>query len=186
MHGMGWLILAAFLIAVLGWMRHQKQRTADVEQDAARTFHPYRLDVKLATDPAARQIQVTRATSIAALLALPPGAGGARTGPLETNRWALTATVTGIEASPDGDLVLQVEQGAARTTAESPDPGLCAGSPFVEEIRGAREQIRRHPKLPCRAEVIGIGFAGLPGKDNPTGIRLYPVLSIRWLSGSAR
>lgn len=189
---------AAAVFAAIGgiaWMREVKADNRDA--DPIRTVHPYRLAIKLTIDPQSRSIDpAPLPTTLRALLSLPRPALQAETriSPLETRVWQVRATVRSVVVEPDGDLVLGIAANGMSATAEVPDPALCSDSPFRHQIEGMRAALTRrfHPEsrrkdLNLDAEITGIGFAGFPDSGTRTGVRIYPVLTIRWIpSGSAR
>jgi hypothetical protein len=78
---------------------------------------------------------------------------------------------------------------------EAPEPSLTNRSPLHEAIVKMRQQAdlkidpgHRGRSIHRRATVTGVGFAGLPDGRTPSGVRLYPLLSIVWdaPSGSAK
>ena len=151
-----------------------------------------RAHLGLLTDGDADQIDPTpKPTTLERLLAIQrPAQLPGRASPLETTVWRLQTKIVQVELRSDNDiyLVLQSDTGA-RTVAEIP-PAPHEG-PFAAELAKVRAEVERrlHPTgqphpLNLEAELTGVGFFGMPGKDShrtPTnGARLFPVTSLRW------
>ncbi len=158
-------------------------------------FGDPRRSVKRAIDPGATAIlRVPTQTTLRAIDNLPrPGQlpSDIRLAPFETTIWRFRAKLTEVTVSEDNDFYIIVESDGIRSCIEIPDPANCEGSPFLSEIRAARQDIaaRYQPgylntPIDREAEVTGVGFYGtvtaLKGMKAPNRARLFPVLKIDW------
>lgn len=140
--------------------------------------------------------QRKRETTLAELIRLPhhTSENTPRLSPLEDHIWTMEVTVRQIDYEQDGDIVFVFSDGSAQATAEIPQPSLTKTSRFQAQIAAVRSQIEselgpvRKMDLSRRARITGIGFAGMQNSQTPTGVRLYPLLELKWLdsSGNAR
>ena len=109
----------------------------------------------------------------------------------ETTKWVVEATITEIVKRADGDFycVIQGKSGA-KTVVEAPDPELCTGSHFLEEIKKVRKMLddKFHPTAERQAvnikvEITGLGFFGFQGRKpdgtRTNGARLMPALDLK-------
>jgi hypothetical protein len=182
------LFLAAIAacLAGLSWLKREQVR-AESTAPPRRVVDPYRLDVKLTTDPDAATIDRTPVdTTLARLVNSPQSQSKGREEPLERRVWRVHGTIKNIAAGEDGDMVVTIESQGTKTTAEAPVPALCAGSPFQHEIATVRQtlQAKKGKLVGAEVTVCGIGFRGLRGPAVGTAVKLYPLLEIT--TGSAR
>ena len=114
-----------------------------------------------------------------------------RAGKFETTKWVVEATITEVIKRPDGDFYCVIEgANGGKTVFEAPDPELCAGSHFLDEIKKVRKALadKFHPtperqKVNIKVQVTGLGFFGYqsktPSGTKTNGARLMPVLDIK-------
>lgn len=109
----------------------------------------------------------------------------------ETTKWTVDAYITEVVKRADGDFYCVIESaGGAKTVIEAPDPELCAGSHFLDEIKSVRKMLedKFHPtaqsvKVHIKAKLTGLGFFGFQGRATSgartNGARLMPVLGVK-------
>jgi hypothetical protein len=150
--------------------------------------------VKTGTDPDARGIDLSKArtTTVAKLGALPvpaPAARRARTTPVETTVFALTAVLTRYKVEDDHDdhLVLRDLTTGAEMVAELPDPA-CVGSssPLLPGITASRAAFDAafHATTTWRSTRTRVALRGVGFFDDDhgqtgaaaNGVELHPVL----------
>jgi hypothetical protein len=154
-----------------------------------------RWDVKVGSDPAAGDIDVSAptATTVAALSAYPSPEWHETLpritpGP-EATFWTVDAFLVGCEREADMDYHLRIEDAAGNPmVTEIPSPTCASGSYFLDQIMVARTDFEKfratiscaNPgRIPVR--IAGIGFFDLVGhakSEAPNGIEIHPVLGI--------
>ena len=111
----------------------------------------------------------------------------------ETTKWLVDATITEVVKRADGDFYCVIEgKSGARTVFEAPDPELCKGSHFLDEIKKVRKTLddKFHPteeraKVNIKVQLTGLGFFGFQGRAQDgsgartNGARLMPVLNVK-------
>jgi len=163
-----------------------------------------RITIKRATDEEAAHIPAkAQKTTIEEMVKLtrPEGvdagpngqpAPAKRANAFEKTKWVLDATITEVIKRPDGDFYCVIEgKDGARTVFEAPDPELCTGSHFLDEIKAVRKVLdeKFHPtaqpqKVNVKIQLTGLGFFGYQGKapngGKTNGARIMPALNVNF------
>lgn len=162
-----------------------------------------RISIKHATDAGAAKIPATaKRTTVEDMLSqtrpdgLAPDISSAeyqtkRIENFETTKWLVDATITSVVKRADGDYYCVIEgKTGAKTVFEAPDPDLCAGSHYLDEIKKVRKMLddKFHPtaqpqKVNLKVQLTGLGFFGYQGRSSTgtktNGARLMPLLDMK-------
>lgn len=192
----GGLSIVATAIAGIVYLRHLKE----IDESPIRmptSLETIRRSVERSVDQDVAGVNRSPIqTSLGQLRAFPPpvalvqdrfALADRRAAPFETHVWRLRARVVEAMLRTDNDLYLVIEGDGTRSCVEVPDPRLCQGSPFLDQITKVRNQLEEdlHPtfhrsRVDREAELVGVGYFGTAGK-NDNGARLMPLLQVRWI-----
>ena len=168
---------------------------------AAQRNESSRISIKHATDAASAKIPATaKRTTVEDMLSKtrPDGLAPDISSPeyqtkrienFETTKWLVDATITSVVKRADGDYYCTIEgKTGAKTVFEAPDPELCAGSHYLDEIKKVRKMLddKFHPtaqpqKVSVKVQLTGLGFFGFSrsGANKTNGARLMPLLDLK-------
>ncbi len=186
MRSVAYLSLPICTLILLGGCSRSSNESGTETKRAPKGAGASRIAVKHANDPDAKEINTTpKDITVEELIAskMPAGSGNledyanSRVGEFERSTFRLKGVLKSVQHKKDGDYYLvMVGASGAEAIVEVPDPELCKGSPIIDEITAARDELEKnyHPTNQVKpigqnATIEGVGFYGWKGKPGSGG-----------------